>query len=83
MEFFLKSVVCVWKLTLLGGEYDISIQNGVYNYREHDLNRWIGTLSFQVKESGPISTTKPWDFLQPNLVKSRSREIGKYNDCIA
>ena len=48
---------------------------------------WIEMLalqSFIIIEplSGPLFT-KRWDVLPPHLVKSRSREIGCYNDRIA
>ena len=40
------------------------------------------TISLTLIDSGRLFT-KRWDVLPPNLVKSRSREIGCYNDRIA
>ena len=50
------------------------------------LNNWSSSgkpvLTYRLVTSGPL-LTEQYDVLQPNLVKSRRREIGCYNDRIA
>ena len=61
---------------------DLMTSNGVMA-RQSFHRIWIAGKKPLVKRAPEPLFTKRWDVLPPNLVKTRSREVGCYNDRVA